>query len=81
MTTTSYIQCRNCNKLNDKARFSCEDCGAVLKTSKFGESALIECFPSGYFEHIASEPIYIRGRQELLTETRRRGQVSHYAED
>lgn len=80
MGTTRYIQCRSCNKLNSAERLKCEKCDATLRVDP-NDSAFVRVFPSGYFEHIDLEPVYIKGRKDLLAETRRRGQVSHYAED
>lgn len=75
-----YSQCKECGKLVPKSEDSCE-CGYRFSHAKGNETPLMRAFPSGYFRDIDYEPVYIKGRKQLLEETRRRGQVSLYAED
>ena len=76
---TSYLQCGGCSKFINKLSASCPFCYRSCKEEK-NEAPAISVFASGYYENIDLEPIYIRDRAQLRSETRRRGQVSPYVE-
>lgn len=73
-----YKQCPKCNKLSSD-HVICGYCGYEI-TAPVRPTHAISVFASGYYEHIDSEPIYIKNRQQLRDETRKRGQVSNYVE-
>lgn len=79
--TIRYKQCPECNKLNLAGEHSCDRCGKELLRDCFGNAPAVSVFESGYYRDIDIEPVYIKNRKQLLDETRRRGQVSLYAED
>lgn len=76
-----YIQC-SCNKLNEVDALMCSNCGkANPRLRPLNTAPAIQSFASGWYRDIDIDPVYIKGRKQLLHETRRRGQVSLYAED
>lgn len=78
---TTFVQCPQCHKLNYKGSSQCVECSCSIGLPTSQQALAIHSFASGYYEHIDEEPIYIKNRKQLLAETRRRGQVSLYAED
>jgi len=77
-----FIQCRICFELVPSNESHCS-CGnlRLKQRSDAPDAPAVHSFASGFYEHIADDPIYIKNRKQLLHETRRRGQVSLYAED
>ena len=76
-----YSQCNKCHHSNTpKGSDKCVDCGAEDYTrDKLPESTVyIDCFKSGYFEHIGPKPIRIRNRDHLRAECKEHGVTSHY---
>lgn len=72
-----YIQCRDCFKLVEQGVANCPRCERqMVDEAKFAPA--IHVFRSGWFEHIALEPIYIKGKRQLKHETEDRGLTSHY---
>lgn len=59
----SFIQCKECLKLTEKHVGKCS-CGHVFGRP-IDDSAAIHMFPTGMWEHLAPEPIHIKGRAHL----------------
>ena len=79
---TTYRGCRDCFKSTKLPATECEHCGSdtSFKEVTTDYNTVHTSFPSGYFRDIDYDPVYIKGRGDLREETRRRGQVSEYAE-
>lgn len=76
-----YIQC-SCNNLIESDELMCNKCGKANPRMRSTMAApAIAPFHSGWYRDIDLDPVYIKSRKQLLHETRRRGQVSLYAED
>ena len=80
MPVYSY-ECKDCkrkwdsiNKVADRKRERCPSCRfvAILVISKPGQHI---SFRSGFFEHIAPDPIYINSKQTLKDECNKRNQT------
>lgn len=59
-----FVQCRKCFELNDKGVSQCEFCGGDIGVQSSSATA-VHIFPTGYWEHLALDPIYIKGREQL----------------
>lgn len=76
-----YTHCNGCGKLFDKTASKCHRCDHVNeRLIPKNMSSYISIFKSELYEHIADKPIMITSKRQLREETRRRGQVSPYAE-
>lgn len=76
---TVYRYCSKCNEGTKMPADKCSGCGEPYSDSK--ENApdyYVQAFRSGYYEHIALDPIYIKNRKQLRQETEARGLTSHY---
>lgn len=60
----TYVQCHSCHKLTLKGSLSCETCGKPMGVAA-ADSAAVHMFPTGWWEHLALDPIYIKGRAHL----------------
>jgi len=74
-----YIQCTECSTLTKQPCVKCAECSKALGPRPKADFA-IHIFKSGWYEHIALDPIYVKNRKQLLHETRSRGETSDYAE-
>jgi hypothetical protein len=77
----NFKQCKKCHKLTEMPS---NNCGNVDCQEEFSVPAsdidmyAIHSFRSGWFEHIAEKPLYIKNRKQLIDETTSRGVTSHY---
>lgn len=53
------------NSIENRALSKCGKCGSIGKQTISRRPAAVHPFKYGEFEHIASEPLYIRNKQEL----------------
>ena len=53
-----------CLELNEKGDYQCKACGGSIGV-QLSEAAAVHIFPTGYWEHLALDPIYIKGREQL----------------
>lgn len=74
---TTYIQCSGCGELSQAPVRTCK-CGKIINNYRDISQLGIHMFPDELFEHIAAEPLKIRGRKHLNDECSARGLTSHY---
>jgi len=60
----TYTQCPKCYKLTLREENNCDTCGHELHIQIEPQPGIV-FFPTGYWEHLASEPIKIKSRQQL----------------
>ena len=80
------MKCISCNtivermcKCEDRKNLTCTICGDVL-TPQVTAGRYIP-FKSGWYEHIAKEPIYINNKQDLRDACKEHGMGSAYLDD
>ena len=76
---STFMKCRACNKFTDISLAACEKCGH-METKETNSAPALHIFKSEFYEHIDHDPIYITSKRQLREETRRRGQISDFAE-
>lgn len=77
MKRTTYTQCSHCGELNQQPAYSCK-CGKVFEAYRQQSNLAIHMFPSGMWEHLDAEPLYIRDRKQLVDEASARGLTPNY---
>ena len=77
---STYITCIGCNHLSLKGPDKCPSCAKTFSwaVKASNNSHAIHIFRTGFYEHIAADPIYIHGRKQLIDETVSRELTSHY---
>ena len=81
-------QCSDCGHEWDELRSlkdykltnPCPECGCIHINRPIVSAHYIP-FKEGWFEHITTEPLYIKNKQELRDACRKHGKTSVYLED
>lgn len=59
-----FVQCPKCFELNEKGSATCSSCRNII-SNDVGDAAAVHMFPTGLWEHLDANPIYIKGREHL----------------
>lgn len=83
------MKCRACEKvqevickISDMEKQTCSNCSGEMKVIFLSDyQGASYGFKSGWYEHIAADPVYIGSKRQLRGETEKRGLTSQYARD
>lgn len=80
------IRCQKCENLEENVVLSADEavpqcsCGGD-REKVWGHAPKTHIFKEGWYEHLASEPIYITSKKQLKQECKERNLFSEYAWD